>query len=133
MKIFRLHAALVLAALSAFANQPNIVWISIEDTGPEVAPYDRLARTPNIARLAREGVTFLNTVTQSDAIDVLVDLNPRKHCRFIPGTGHEVVSPDARAYHNDVNGCGFQHLSQRCRRRFAVINEAERCLISEIV
>jgi hypothetical protein len=28
------------------------------------------------------------------AVVGVVDLNPRKHGRFVPGTGHEVVSPD---------------------------------------
>ncbi len=58
--------ALFLLALPLLAaDRPNIVWISIEDTGQEVAPYDRLAVTPNIARLAREGVTFLNAFSHS--------------------------------------------------------------------
>jgi len=52
------------SALSA-ADRPNILWISIEDVGQEVAPYDLLADTPNIARLAAEGVTFLNAFTHA--------------------------------------------------------------------
>ncbi|MBI1357023.1 MAG: sulfatase-like hydrolase/transferase [Acidobacteria bacterium] len=47
------------------AARPNIVWISIEDTGQEVEPYDLLAKTPNIARLAAEGVTFLNAFSHA--------------------------------------------------------------------
>ncbi len=51
------------AALSA--KPPNILWLSIEDTGQQVEPYDPYARTPNIARLAREGVTFLEAYSHS--------------------------------------------------------------------
>lgn len=40
-----------------------------------------------------KGVTFLNLLRPSAVVGV-VDLNPRKHGRFVPGTGHEVVSPD---------------------------------------
>jgi SAM-dependent methyltransferase len=40
-----------------------------------------------------KGVTFLNLLKPSAVVGV-VDLNPRKHGRFVPGTGHEVVSPD---------------------------------------
>lgn len=52
-------------AFGASAERPNIVWISIEDTGQEVAPYDPLAFTPHIARLATEGATFLNAFSHS--------------------------------------------------------------------
>ncbi len=60
-------AALLLTAASAIgvAKPPNILWLSIEDTGQQVQPYDAYARTPNIARLAREGVTFLNAFSHS--------------------------------------------------------------------
>lgn len=57
--------AAVLAVTAAAADRPNILWISIEDVGQEVAPYDLLADTPNIARLAEEGVTFLNAFSHS--------------------------------------------------------------------
>ena len=55
-------AALV---LTAAAKPPNILWLSIEDTGQQVQPYDSYAKTPNIARLAREGVTFLNAYSHA--------------------------------------------------------------------
>lgn len=64
-------AGLAAAALAAAAQQPpegkppNILWLSIEDTGQQVEPYDRYARTPSIARLAREGVTFLEAYSHS--------------------------------------------------------------------
>ncbi|MFA5898209.1 MAG: class I SAM-dependent methyltransferase [Hyphomicrobium sp.] len=40
-----------------------------------------------------KGVTFLNLLRPS-AVDCVVDLNPRKHGRFVPGTGQEVVAPE---------------------------------------
>lgn len=46
-------------------TRPNILWLSIEDTGQQVEPYDAYARTPSIARLAREGVTFLEAFSHS--------------------------------------------------------------------
>jgi hypothetical protein len=44
-----------------------------------------------------KGVSFVNALRAGDAIDCLVDLNPHKHGRFVPGTGHEVRGPDALA------------------------------------
>lgn len=41
-----------------------------------------------------KGVSFLNTVDPDGDLTV-VDLNHRKWGRFLPGTGHEVIAPDA--------------------------------------
>lgn len=41
------------------ADRPNILWLTSEDNGPFLGCYgDRLARTPTLDRLAREGVLF---------------------------------------------------------------------------
>lgn len=41
-----------------------------------------------------KGATFANLIDpQCDLIDCVVDLNPNKQGRFIPGTGHPIVSP----------------------------------------
>ncbi len=62
----RVLLLLLLSALAAFSqDRPNILWISIEDTGQEVPPYDLLSDAPNIARLAEEGVTFLNAFSHA--------------------------------------------------------------------
>ena len=64
--MLRTISLLVLLAFPlAAADLPNILWISIEDTGQEVEPYDLYAHTPAIAGLAREGVTFLNAFSHS--------------------------------------------------------------------
>jgi len=43
------------------ADQLNILWVSFEDTSPRYGCYgDEVARTPNIDRLAAEGVRFPN-------------------------------------------------------------------------
>lgn len=45
---------------------PNVLWISNEDMSPRLGAYgDRLARTPNLDRLAREGVRFTRAFTTS--------------------------------------------------------------------
>jgi len=42
-----------------------------------------------------KGVTFLNVLKVESGIDYVVDINPHKHGYYVPGTGQQVVSPDA--------------------------------------
>jgi SAM-dependent methyltransferase len=42
-----------------------------------------------------KGVTFVNVVPGGDRICALVDVNPHKQGRFVPGTGAQVVAPGA--------------------------------------
>lgn len=42
-----------------------------------------------------KGTTFLNNLSEGNVILYAVDVNARKLGRFIPGTGHEIVAPDA--------------------------------------
>lgn len=41
-----------------------------------------------------KAVAFLTTLGLKSEIDFVIDINPHKHGKFIPGTGHRVVSPD---------------------------------------
>jgi hypothetical protein len=41
-----------------------------------------------------KGVAFLSMLEQADDVTCAVDVNPAKHGRFLPGTGHQVVAPD---------------------------------------
>lgn len=41
-----------------------------------------------------KGVSFLTTLGLVDEIEYVVDINPYKHGKFMPGTGHEIVAPD---------------------------------------
>jgi N-sulfoglucosamine sulfohydrolase len=46
--------------------RPNIVWLSVEDMSPWIGPYgDRTVPTPNLDRLAREGVVYDNAFATS--------------------------------------------------------------------
>ena len=47
-----------------FANRPNILWLSAEDISPHIGCYgDNNAITPNLDRLARQGVMYTNAFT----------------------------------------------------------------------
>ncbi len=50
-----------------------------------------------------KGVTFLNVLKAGDEIGNIVDLNINKQGKYVPGTGHEVVSPDhLKEYQPDI-------------------------------
>lgn len=61
-KTMRVIAALLAIAASAYAQKPNVLWITIEDTSPQfIGCYgNEIARTPVIDHLAAEGVRFTN-------------------------------------------------------------------------
>jgi hypothetical protein len=40
-----------------------------------------------------KGVSFVNILAASKGIGFLIDLNPYKDGRFVPGTGHRVRAP----------------------------------------
>jgi SAM-dependent methyltransferase len=42
-----------------------------------------------------KAVSFLTTLGLTDQINCVVDINPHKHGKFIPGSGHPVVSPES--------------------------------------
>lgn len=63
-----IFAAFGCSSLECLAEsaRPNILWISIEDTGVEIGCYgDKYARTPNIDRLASQGVRFTRAFTHA--------------------------------------------------------------------
>ena len=41
-----------------------------------------------------KGISFLNTLPTQGAIEYVVEINPDKHGKFIPGSGQEVVPPE---------------------------------------
>lgn len=50
-----------------------------------------------------KGVAFLTSADFRDEIEYVVDINPHKHGAYMPGTGHEVISPEfLKEYKPDV-------------------------------
>jgi hypothetical protein len=60
-----------------------------------LAALSAAGRTVAVWGAGSKGVSFLNTVPGGDAVAHVVDLNPRKHGRYVPGTGQRIVAPDA--------------------------------------
>jgi SAM-dependent methyltransferase len=49
-----------------------------------------------------KAVSFLSALSLGDEIECVVDVNPHKHGKFMPGTGHQIVSPESlREYRPD--------------------------------
>jgi SAM-dependent methyltransferase len=51
-------------------------------------------RRPVVWGSGSKGVAFLTTLGMTDGIEYVVDINPHKHGRFMPGTGQEIVAPE---------------------------------------
>ena len=51
-------------------------------------------RKPAIWGAGSKGVTFLNTLELGSRVLCAIDINERKHGRFVPGSGQEVVPPE---------------------------------------
>ncbi len=64
MKPFIPIVTILSIVTASFAEKPNIVWISCEDISPHIACFgDPHAITPNLDRLATEGVRYTHTFT----------------------------------------------------------------------
>lgn len=42
-----------------------------------------------------KAVSYLTTLGVADQVSAVVDINPHKHGKFLAGTGHEIVAPEA--------------------------------------
>src|SRR3546814_12945980 len=52
----------------ALVEQPNILWLVSEDNGPFLGCYgDTFATTPNLDRLASEGILYKNAIAAAPA------------------------------------------------------------------
>lgn len=60
-----------------------------------LARFQREGRTAVVWGAGSKGVTFLNILRGMEAIQKVIDINPRKHGKFISGSGQEIVPPDA--------------------------------------
>jgi Arylsulfatase A and related enzymes len=61
LKTIALLCFFTFTCFNTLAQKPNILWIIAEDISAYIAPYgDSTASTPNINRLAREGIRYTN-------------------------------------------------------------------------
>jgi SAM-dependent methyltransferase len=67
----------------------------VESWTERLRELDSEGRRVTLWGAGSKGVTFLNVVPGADRIERVIDLNQRKQGRFVPGTGHEILAPDA--------------------------------------
>lgn len=61
----------------------------------QVAGWKEKGRRVAIWGSGSKGVSYLTTLGLRGEIDAVVDINPHKWGKFLAGTGHEIVGPDA--------------------------------------
>lgn len=79
---------------SAFEGRMGAQWRAAVARALDVAEGDVSPRRVAVWGAGAKGVTFVNLV-DPDCRDIqcLVDVNPNKQHRYVPGTGHRVVAP----------------------------------------
>jgi hypothetical protein len=83
----------------------RFVELAVDRFGERLASKRRLwsERLPRLLQEGQVGVwgagakgtMFLNVVAAGDKIDTIVDVNPRKHGKFVPGTGQRIRGPES--------------------------------------
>ncbi len=70
--------------------------------GPALEDWDSLLRSSGeegrrtiLWGSGSKAVAFLTTLGLNGEVEALVDVNPHRHGRFVPGTAHAIVSPDS--------------------------------------
>ena len=110
-------------AFPASAEPPNIVLIVAEDLSPRIGAFgDSVANTPNLDRLAREGVRYPNTFTTAGVCApsraaLITGLHQisigAQHMRTSsrPGEGYTAVPPaDVKAFPERLRAAGYYTL-----------------------
>jgi arylsulfatase A-like enzyme len=113
-------------------QQPNIIFLHSHNTGQHVEPYGHAVPTPNLMRLAREGVLFRNAFAAAPTCSpsrgaFLTGLYP--HCNGLIGLAHRgwglndaqqhiVHTLRPAGYHTAL--CGVEHTGRHC----AVLEDA---------
>jgi uncharacterized sulfatase len=65
-KLFFVAMLLVVTGQAGAAEQPNILWVTCEDTGPALGCYgDDYAVTPNLNALAARGMRYANAISNA--------------------------------------------------------------------
>jgi SAM-dependent methyltransferase len=93
-------AGLAMPSPTAADIEPLLRRYLSRETEVLTAWRERLATLRSKGRVAvwgagAKGVTFLGLLDpRAELVEAVVDVNPRKQGRFLPGTGHSIISPE---------------------------------------
>ncbi|MDT8303306.1 MAG: class I SAM-dependent methyltransferase [Sedimentisphaerales bacterium] len=59
-----------------------------------IRKFNRYGQRVVIWGSGSKAVAFLTTLKLSEEIEYIVDINPYRHGKYIPGSGHEIVAPE---------------------------------------
>ncbi len=92
------------AALSTLVDEfARDVTVNIANWRASMAEWAREGKKVVLWGSGSKAVSFLTSVGIQDELQYVVDINPNRHGYFMPGTGHEIVSPEFLAeYKPDV-------------------------------
>lgn len=112
-----LAAACADAPTNDAAARPNVLWIVADDMSFEIGAFgDSLARTPNLDRLAREGVRYPNAfatagVCSPSRASLVTGMYATSigahHMRSIVGGYHPVPPPDVKTFTEHLRAAGY--------------------------
>lgn len=81
----------------------KIFWSTIEIWKTKLKMIERSGQRAVLWGAGSKGVTFLNMVDSINKIEYVIDMNPRKLGKYIPGTGQKILSPEfLREYRPDI-------------------------------
>ncbi len=92
------------ARLSRMVDEfTNDVTRNIADWRQSMADWAQTGKKVVLWGSGSKAVSFLTTVGVQNELQYVVDINPNRHGFYMPGTGHEIVSPDfLKDYEPDV-------------------------------
>jgi SAM-dependent methyltransferase len=69
----------------------------------QIDAFNKTSQKTVVWGAGSKGVTFLNILKNAEEVKYLVDINPRKQGKFVPGSGQKVISPeDLKKYPPDI-------------------------------
>jgi len=78
-------------------------WATIETWQKKVKMIEQSGQRAILWGAGSKGVTFLNMIGKTNQIEYVIDINPRKQGKYIPGTGQKILSPEfLREYRPDI-------------------------------
>jgi len=89
--------------LSEFCCFAERFWAKIKTWREKIEHIRESGQSAVVWGAGSKGVTFLNLIDPIGQIEYIIDINPRKQGKYVPGTGQNILPPEfLREYQPDV-------------------------------